>query len=48
MAAEIRNILTIIKKDITKGNILKRLRKKIRNINNGYLRVRILVRPKKD
>ena len=48
MIAEIRNILTIIKKDIIKGNIFKRLRERIRNINNDYPRARIPVRPKKD
>ena len=48
MIIETRGILTIVKKDITKGNISKRLRKEIRNINNGYPRVKILVRPRKN
>ena len=48
MAVEIRDILTIIKKDIIKGNISKRLRKRIRSISNGYSRIKIFVRPKKN
>ena len=48
MTTETRDILTVIKKDISKGNILKRLRKRIRNINNDYPRIKIFVRSKKD
>ena len=48
MTTEIRGILTIIKKDIIKGNIPKRLQKRIRSINNGYSRAKIFVRPRKD
>ena len=48
MTAETRNILTIIKKNIIRGNIFKRLRGRIRNINNGYPRVRMFVRPRKN
>ena len=47
MAAEIRGVLIIIKKNTSKENIPKRLRRRIRNINNGYRRVKVLVRPRK-
>ena len=48
MVAETRDVITITKKDIIKRNIPKRLRKRIRSINNGYLRAKILVRLRKD
>ena len=37
----------MVKKDISRGNMPKKLREKIRNINNGYSRARILVRSRK-
>ena len=47
MVTETRNVFTIVKRDITKGNIFKKSRKKIHNINNDYSRVKIPVRPKR-
>ena len=47
MTAEIRSILTIIKKDIFKGNIPKKLRERTRSTSNGYQKAGILVRPRK-
>ena len=35
-----------MKRDTSRKNIPKKLRKRIRNINNGYLRAKILERPK--
>ena len=37
----------MIKRDTFRKNIFKRLRKRIRNINNDYRKVKMLVRPRK-
>ena len=37
----------MVKRDTFRGNISKKLRRRIRSINNGYQKAKIFVRPRK-